>query len=82
MEGVKNMNKEKWLRIAPEIAEHLMALRKIAKENNMESLDIAVFSDSFSFATHIDSKSGTHWGIDIQPDGSVVPTVNCSRIEE
>ena len=76
------MNREKWLKIAPEIAGHLVALRKIAKENDIELLDIAVFPDSFSFATHIDSRSGTHWSVDIQPDGTVVPTANCNRIEE
>ena len=69
------MDREKWTSIGLEVAEHLKALKEIAAKYDISMLDMAAFKDSFSWATHIDS-NGTHWNVDICPDGTIRLTAN------
>ena len=75
------MDREKWTSIGMEVAEHLKALKEITVKNGISMLDMAAFKDSFSWATHIDS-DGTHWNVDICPDGMTRLTANGTTFYE
>ena len=68
------MNKAKWIKVGLQIAEPLKELQRIAVENGLDMLSIAVFGnkDDVNYATFIDGdpsdEDSVHYDVNVRKD--------------
>lgn len=65
------MDKEKWIKVGLEIADHLEEIQRIIARNGMDQISMAVFRTGFLTATYIDD-SETQWSVVRRGNGVVV----------
>ena len=76
------MNKAKWIKVGLQIVEPLKELRRIAAENGLDMLSIAVFGskDDVSYATYIDGNpfddDSVHYDVNVCKDKVTLSTDN------
>ena len=64
------MDREQWIKVGLEIADHIKDIRMICQKNGMEMVDIVAFSDGVSWADYTDSDN-VQWTTNLWPDGMV-----------
>ena len=57
------MDRERWIKVGLEIADHLEEIQRIIARNGMDQISMAVFRTGFLTATYIDD-SETQWSAD------------------
>lgn len=65
------MDRQRWIKVGLEIAEHLKELERIAEENGIDNFSIAIFTGKRSWATRIDEEKDIVWGVHVLRDGEV-----------
>ena len=65
------MDRERWIKVGLEIADHLEEIQRIIARNGMKLISMGSFGDGFANATYIDDDE-TQWSVVRRGNGVVV----------